>query len=133
MALILVDTSVLIESQRAGVDLERFIDDDDAPAIAAITLAELQVGVGLATGRKRERRQLLFDEVVALFPVVDYDSSVAAVHARLLVETRRAGRPRSSHDLIIAASAVASGRLLLSLDARGFEGLDGVQVRIPER
>ena len=131
MALILVDTSVLIEMHRSGSGLDEFIEDDDAPAVAAITLAELEVGVGLATGRRRERRRLLFEDVVALFPVVDYDASVARAHAQLLVATRRAGRPRGTHDLIIAASALATGRVLVSLDGRGFEGLDGVQLRLP--
>jgi tRNA(fMet)-specific endonuclease VapC len=42
---------------------------------------------------------------------------VAAVHAKLLVATRRQGRRRGAQDLIIAATAKATGREVVSADA----------------
>jgi predicted nucleic acid-binding protein len=48
-------------------------------------------------------------------------------------EVHRTGRPRGAHDLIIAATSVSSERTLLTTDARGFEDLPGVEVRILER
>ena len=56
MTRVLVDTSVLIEAERDGGVLDALIADDDEPAIAAITLAELGVGVDLARGAVRKRR-----------------------------------------------------------------------------
>jgi predicted nucleic acid-binding protein len=50
-----------------------------------------------------------------------------------LAEVHRTGRPRGAHDLIIAATSVSSERTLLTADARGFEDLPGVEVRILER
>jgi tRNA(fMet)-specific endonuclease VapC len=39
---------------------------------------------------------------------------------------RRAGRPRGAHDLIIAATAAAAGRTVVTADRRAFDGLPGV-------
>ena len=95
-------------------------DDDDDVAIAAITVAEVQVGVELSTGKTRRRRLELLDEVVASIPILDYDLAVARAHAQLLVIVRRQGRPRGAHDLIIAATTLSSGRSLVTADEKAF-------------
>jgi tRNA(fMet)-specific endonuclease VapC len=105
------------------------IDDDDEVAIAAVTVAELRVGVLLAKGRARLARAAYVDEVVEVVPLIPYDGSVAEAHALLLTEVRRQGRPRGAHDLIIAATAVATGRTVVTADARAFADLPGVEVR----
>ena len=48
MTLLLLDTTFLIDAERGATGLDNLIDDDDDVAIAAITLAELTVGVELA-------------------------------------------------------------------------------------
>lgn len=96
--------------------------------MAAVTVAELLVGVELATGKRKAARRAFVDDAVALIPVVSYDRAVAGAHARLLVAVRRRGVPRGAHDLIIAATAVSSGRTVLSADQRGFAGLPGVDL-----
>jgi tRNA(fMet)-specific endonuclease VapC len=69
--------------------------------------------------------------VAAVLPVLPYDAAVAAAHRSLLVAVRRSGMPRGAHDLIIAATAVATARLVVTSDARGFTDLPGVEVRHP--
>lgn len=64
------------------------VDEADDVAVAAITVAELKVGVQLAKGRRREAR--------------------------------------GAHDLIIAATARARERRVVSLHQTGFGGLPGV-------
>jgi tRNA(fMet)-specific endonuclease VapC len=61
--------------------------------------------------------------------VEDYDAQVAHAHARLLAHVRRSGRPRGAHDLIIAATAAARDRLVVSADDSAFAELPGVSVR----
>ncbi len=128
MTLLLLDTTFLIDAERGADDLDELIGDDDDVAIAAITLAELAVGVQLATTRQRSRRQSYVDEIAASIPILPYDEMVADHHASLLVAVRRAGRPRGAHDLIIAATATAAGRTVVSADRRAFDGLPGVHV-----
>jgi tRNA(fMet)-specific endonuclease VapC len=123
---------VLIATERGTFDLDEFIADDDDPALAAITIAELGVGVELATGRRKTNRRAFLDELLETIPVIDYDIGVAAAHTALLVAVRRAGRPRGAHDLIIAATARATGRAVVTSDRTGFDDLPGVVVRAPD-
>ena len=64
-----------------------------------------------------------------VIPIIDYDATVAASHAELLVAVRRQGRPRGAHDLIIAATANATQREVVSADASAYQDLPGVSVR----
>jgi tRNA(fMet)-specific endonuclease VapC len=89
-------------------------------------VAELQVGVALSKGKTRHSRQELLDEIVTSVPIVDYDLEVAGVHAELLVAVRRQGRPRGAHDLIIGATALSSGRSLVTADRNAFVDLPGI-------
>lgn len=129
MSRLLLDTTLLVDLERSGAALDGLIDDSDDVAIAAITIAELTVGVLLADDHRRPGRQRFVGEILTSIPIVDYDSSVAAAHAELLVAVRRQGRPRGAHDLIIAATAAATHREVLSADRTGFEGLPGVTTR----
>lgn len=129
MSLLLLDTTVLIDAERDSTAVDDVIADDDDTAIAAVTIAELQVGASLAQGKRRTARQAFIDAVVAVVPVLSYDLSVAAAHARLLVATRKAGPPRGAHDLIIAATAAVGGRVIVTADPAGFEDLPGIEIR----
>ncbi len=128
MARLILDSNVLIDAER-GRRLDRLIRDEDDVAIAAITAAELLAGVETAEGRRRADRLRFVRSVLDTIPVEPYDSSVAGVHAELLAHVRRSGRPRGAHDLMIAATAVAQGRTVVSGDVAAFADLPGVDVR----
>ncbi len=129
MSLLLFDTTFLVDADRTGEQIEATIDDDDDVAVAAVTIAELRVGVELSTGKARRARQAFLDDVLAVVPVVDYDLAVAEAHAQLLVAVRKQGRPRGAHDLIIAATARATRRTVVTADDGAFVQLPGVSVR----
>lgn len=97
--------------------------------MAAVTIAELLLGVELADRRRRKTREQYVAEVLATIPSEPYDSEVARAHARLLAHVRRSGRPRGAHDLIIAATALARGRAVVTADAPGFDDLPGIAVK----
>ncbi|MDQ6946685.1 MAG: PIN domain-containing protein [Actinomycetota bacterium] len=119
----------MIDAERSATDLDDAVGDDDEVAIAAITAAELRVGVLLSTGKKRAARLAFLEDVLAVIPVLDYDRVVADVHAELLVHVRHQGKPRGAHDLIIAATARAASRTVVSADDAAFKDLPGVQVQ----
>jgi len=75
------------------------------------------------------RRQSFVDDVIATIPVLDYDLDVAEAHAQLLVAVRRQGRPRGAHDLVIAATARATGRTVVTADDTAFANLPGVDTQ----
>jgi len=118
----------LVDAERGGDSLDEAIDDGDDVAIAAITVAELKVGVQMAKGRRREKRERFVAALLDAVSIEVYDLDVAEAHAALLAHVRRAGRPRGAYDLIIAATARAQGRKVVSLDQSGFHELPGVAV-----
>jgi tRNA(fMet)-specific endonuclease VapC len=127
---LILATTILIAGERGQARLDDLIGDKDDVVIAAITVAELLVGVELADEANRSRRRALVDSVVAAVPVEDYDLEVARSHAQLLAHTRRSGRPRGAHDLVIAATALARNRVVVTADRDGFTDLPGVSVRL---
>jgi tRNA(fMet)-specific endonuclease VapC len=132
LTLLLLDTTVLVHRERSSLNLDDLINDDDEPAIAAITVAELGVGVELASGRRRTARRAFLEDLVASLPVLAYDLEIARSHTQLLVAARASGQPRGAHDLIIAATARATRRTVITTDDSGFDDLPGVPVRKPE-
>lgn len=125
MARLILDTTVLVDAERGGDALRAAVEDSDDVAIAGVTVAELKVGIELAEGRRRETRERFVSEVLAAVSIEVYDASVADAHAALLAHVRRTGTPRGAHDLIIAATARARDRQVVSFDG-DFGGLPGV-------
>jgi tRNA(fMet)-specific endonuclease VapC len=97
--------------------------------IAALTAAELLVGVELADAERRNNREAFVEAVLKAVSIEHYDLAVARAHASLLAHTQRVGRPRGAHDLIIAATGRARERLVITTDFDGFADLPGVLVR----
>jgi tRNA(fMet)-specific endonuclease VapC len=127
---VILDTTVLIAAERASSAIDRAVGDDDDVAIAAITAAELLVGVELADRRRKARRRRFVDSLLARIPVEPYDLEIAKIHALLLAHTRREGRARGAHDLLIAATARARARTVVTANSTGFDDLPEVAVRV---
>ena len=127
---LIFDTSVIIAAERGQLDLHAVVGDGD-PAIAGITATEILVGVERSTAQRRDLRALRAEDLLSVFPIEGYTLDVARMHALLITHTRQAGRPRGSFDLIIAATAGATGRVLVSTDAAAdFSDLPGVKAEV---
>jgi tRNA(fMet)-specific endonuclease VapC len=120
---------VLIAVERASAAIDEVVGDDDDVAIAAVTAAELLVGVAVADRRRERARRAFVEGLLATIPVEAYDLGTARVHAELLAHTRKQGRTRGAHDLLTAATARARARTVVTSDPAGFDGLPKVQVR----
>ena len=109
-----LDTSVLIAADAAGT-----LDFPETAAISVITLGELSAGVELArdaaTRRGRERR---LASVRAAFLPLEVDETIAVAYGHVLATARREGRTAKATDLLIVATAHATGRALVTLDDR---------------
>jgi tRNA(fMet)-specific endonuclease VapC len=128
MERLILDTSVLLTVEHVASSLDALIDDEDDITIAAITAAELLVGVELASDAHKERRRTFVADILSTIPIERHDLDVACAHATLLAHVRRAGRPRGAHDLLIAATALTHGRTVLFTELSGFADLPGVAV-----
>ncbi|WP_322748790.1 MULTISPECIES: PIN domain-containing protein [unclassified Frankia] len=136
MARLILDTGVLVNGARGRLDLAAISDQDDV-VLPAVVLAEYGVGVLLATDEATRAAQRAFlADMLAVTPVENYTPDVAEHHAELLACTRRTGKPRGAHDLIIAATARATKRVLVTTDEQArFDELPDVTVRLvtPDR
>lgn len=126
---LILDTGVLVALERGQEIPVDILPDDADIAIAAITASELLVGAELADSRRRATRQATVDAIVTAFGVLPFDLDIARHHAVLLAYARRSGRPRGAHDLQIAATARATGRILVTADRTAFDDLPGVDQR----
>jgi tRNA(fMet)-specific endonuclease VapC len=130
---LILDTNVLIAYERGTID-RTTLDNDDLAA-AAVSIAEYRVGIELAdTATRAADRARALAAIASAIDVLDYTESTAAHHARLIAHVRRSGTPRGAHDLIIAAHAAETDRMIVSHDAAArFGDLPGVVALQPMR
>jgi tRNA(fMet)-specific endonuclease VapC len=123
---LILDTNVLIAYERGTID--RAALDADELAIAAVSVAGYRVGIELADSAERAAdRARALAVITSAVDVLEYTEATAACHARLIAHVRRAGVPRGAHDLIIAAHALQTERIVLTFDAKArFGDLPGV-------
>jgi tRNA(fMet)-specific endonuclease VapC len=123
---------VLIALERRAMtlqDLDALIPGGVA-AVSAITISELLVGVHLAnTDERRERRQSLIDTILSQTLLIPFDLDVARVHAELVARLRPAGVVIGAHDLQIAATALAGGHEVVTVNEREFGRVPGLRLR----
>jgi predicted nucleic acid-binding protein len=124
----LLDTSVFIaEEQGRPLAIERLPDE---AAISVITLAELELGVHLAsTEATRARRLRTLQSTKVTYVALPIDDAVASAFAELVAIARRDGRRPKVQDTWIAATARAFEVAVYSQDA-DFDELADVVVRV---
>lgn len=126
---LILDTGVVIAIDRGDISPNSIFQRDDDAVIAAVTLAELDVGVKIAPPAQVATRAAAFDLAKSLYLVESYTAATSGFHADLLVHCRKAGSPRGEIDLMIAATALATHRILVTLDRKAdFGSLPGVNV-----
>jgi tRNA(fMet)-specific endonuclease VapC len=127
---VILDIGVLIAIERGKLDIDAVLGADDA-AIATITAMELLVGVERADEKHRQTRAVHVEALLSSLPIEPYNLGVARVHAKLAVEAMGSGRIRSAYDMMIAATAAATSRVLLTTDgSAAFDQLSGVRAEV---
>jgi len=130
---LILDICVLIDVERGRLQASDFAQFDDELAIAAVTAAELWEGVIRADPARRPSRADYVERILEQIPVEDYTLSTAQRHGELLALTHVTGAKRGAHDLIIAATAAHTERILVTRDGKAaFDGLPGVFVEFPK-
>jgi predicted nucleic acid-binding protein len=109
----LLDTSLLIAHDETGA-----FELPEAAAISVITLGELRAGVLMARdGPLAPARRGRLAAVRAVFAALAVDEVVAERYGDVLAIARSRGRTVKATDLLIIATAAATGRRLFTRDA----------------
>lgn len=101
------------------------------PSISAVSLAELAVGPLVAvTEVERERRQAHLQQAEADFEPLPFDAAAARAFGRVAASLRRAGRKPAAraYDALIAATSIANGLPLYTVNPADFAGIDELEV-----
>lgn len=121
----LLDTDVLIDFLRGHVSAQRLFDKlPDDCAVSVVSVAELHAGV-----REGPERKAL-DILLATFELIDLSAPIAAQGGLI---RRDWGKAHGSglNDALIAATALATGRVVLTLNAKHFPMLRKAQLVVP--
>lgn len=132
---LILDSSVLIAGERRGDSLRQVIDriraacGDTESALSAITILELTHGVYRArTDAERVRRQAFADELARDMIVHPVSLAIAQLAGRIEGEQAARGISIAVQDLIIGATALHIGFDVVTLNARHFHTIPGLNV-----
>ena len=129
---VLIDTDLLVAQERDGAAIETLAGDEER-AISVITVSELLHGVHRARGARRARRRAFVEHLLAQLEAVPITEQVARVHAEIWAQLAGRGAVIGSHDLWIAATALAHGFGLATRNDRDFGRVPGLRVLALER
>jgi len=127
----LIDSSVLIAAERGTLDLDSVLEDygDVDFALASITASELLHGVHRADSEeRRSNREAFVETLLSRLPVIAFDLVAARTHARLWAQLAAGGVTIGTHDLLIAATAIARGLGVVTRDERSFPRIQGLSL-----
>lgn len=129
----LLDTSVLVDIDRGGVD-ERVarLDDQGRHAVSIVSITELRLGVEKQYRESAERRAKAsedLDRLLSRFESLPLSRSVAISAAEIIADLQRRGEPlHDLHDVYIGATARTERLTVLTANTDHFDRMDGVRV-----
>jgi predicted nucleic acid-binding protein len=128
---VILDTSVLIAAEHGRFALGDMLASapDERYFMAAISVSELLLGAHLLREPASHARKLAAIEMtLSRIPTLPFGTVEARSHAGLMAMLRRAGSLIGPHDLIIAATAIAGGHALATLDTSDFSRVPGLRL-----
>jgi predicted nucleic acid-binding protein len=128
---ILLDATVLLTAARgAPVPAALLAGYEAEPVVVSVlTIAQLlQAARRAPTARQRARRERFVEAVLARFPCVEFGLDEARAYARLSAALAARGETVDVLDAFVAATALARGYRVATVDARDFLRIPGLQV-----
>ncbi len=126
---IILDSSILVAFERRRFDLERLLTDHSPPAIAAVTAAELLIGVERAnTPERRARREAFVENLFIRLPMIPFDLAQARLSAVRYAELAQRGEVIGDRDLQIAVTALSLDYEMATLNVGEFQRVTGLKL-----
>ncbi len=126
---IILDSSILVAYERRRFDLEGLLTDHSPPAIAAVTAAELLIGVERAnTPERRARREAFVENLFTRLPIIPFDLAQARLFAVRFAELAQRGEVIGDRDLQIAVTALSLNYEMATLNVGEFQRVTGLKL-----
>lgn len=125
----MLDSSVLIGAERQTLAFKEMLESfgDEPVAISSITASELLHGCHRAKEmRVRVRRSAYVEGILEMVPVIPFGTVEARRHAEVWAHLASKGTLVGAHDLLIAATALARGYQLATVNRREFGRVPGL-------
>ena len=129
----LIDTSILIESERGRLDLNNFVTDrgNEGFFISVVTVSELLHGVHRAIDpHTKAKREANVESMLQEFVILDIDLVTARIHSKLWADLESAGETIGQNDFWLAATCVAKGLVMVTANIKHFRRIPGLEVEI---
>ncbi len=94
--------------------------------VPTIVLFELEVGIAKSSSPQKRKKQL--QEFISLITIIPFDYAEAKYAAGIRVKLEKQGMLIGPYDALIAASALANNRTLVTHNRREFERIDGLRI-----
>jgi predicted nucleic acid-binding protein len=130
---VLIDASILIESERGRLDLEQHLAQRQQEEffLSVVTASELLHGVHRAIQPEvRAKRAAFVEAILERFPLLPVDLATARTHAQAWAELAAAGMMIGPHDLWLAATCIAHGLTMVTANVREFTRVPGLAVEV---
>lgn len=123
----LLETSVIIEYLRGNKEWVKKIDELEGETVSSyVCLAELYEGIARDTkGGARKKVLGLFKSLSYVYPV---DGGVAEAFGKLRAELKKSGRVIEDMDLLVAATCLVTGSILVTENKKHFERVAGLEI-----
>jgi len=112
--------------QRAQACVSQLLARGELLSTSRLNEAELRVGVEMAADRQAESQKV--EQLMAFLAVVEFDGVAARRFAALKAHLRSIGRPAGDFDILIAATAVATGQILVTRNPKHFADMPGLRI-----
>jgi tRNA(fMet)-specific endonuclease VapC len=124
----LLDTNIisdLVRNPRGRIANRIAAVGEDAVATSVIVASELRFG---ATKKGSPALSDRVDAILAILPILALEPPADAEYGRLRAKLEQEGTPIGANDMLIAAHALALGRILVTANVSEFERVAGLEV-----
>ena len=126
---ILIDASILIEHERGRLDLAQHLAhrQQEEFFLPVVMASALLPGVYRAIQPDvRAKRAAFVEAILERFPLLPVDLATARAHARLWAELAATGKMIGPHELWLAATCLAHGLTMVTVNLREFARVPGL-------
>jgi tRNA(fMet)-specific endonuclease VapC len=102
----------------AQARLSELVERGEPLFTTRFNVAELHVGVHRSDNPAKERKRV--DAVLDVFGVLEFDDAAAQLFGQITAHLQASGRPAGDMDVLIAATAMASGQCLVTANPAHF-------------
>jgi len=119
------DTVSLIVRKNPTVLKNLIKHGDEKICISVITYAELCFGLEKKSSKKLQNK---VNEILKKLVIIDFNNSQSEIYGKIRLKLEISGTPLGDMDMLIAASALVTGAILVTHNTKHFSKIEGLKL-----